>query len=126
MNTIERLINNWNPQSKEELEEKLSNYKIMFAYHSGNIENPEITYHQTREIFENGAVINFTGSLRTLYEIQNQEICYNFLIDKIIRKEELSKDLILQIHKRLTKGTYDERRWERSAPQRKLQDYDEI
>ena len=71
----------------------------MFAYHSGNIENPEITYHQTREIFENGAVINFIGSLRTLYEIQNQEICYNFLIDKIIRKEELSKDLILQIRK---------------------------
>ena len=33
----------------EELEEKLENFRILFAYQSGVIENPEITYHNTWE-----------------------------------------------------------------------------
>ena len=36
------------------LEQQLSNFRIVFAYNSGVIENRQITYHHTREIFENG------------------------------------------------------------------------
>lgn len=46
--------------SKEKLENVLDNFRILFAYNSGAIENAEITYHDTREIFENGKVISFT------------------------------------------------------------------
>ena len=53
-------------QTREDYIQSLSSYSIVFAYNSGAIENPEITYHNTREIFENGKVINFTGDLRTL------------------------------------------------------------
>ena len=97
----------------DELEQILSNFRIIFAYNSGAIENSQITYHNTREIFENGKVVNFTGDLRTIYEIGNQKDCYDYLVKKIINKEPLSPDLIKAIHKNLTKGTYDERRWER-------------
>lgn len=89
----------------------LSNFRIIFAYHSGVIENPEITYHNTREIFENGKVVNYTGELRTIFEMQNQKICYDFLKDKIIEKKPLSLEFIKEIHKNLMQGTYDERRF---------------
>lgn len=100
-----------NLKRKEDYLIALSNFKILFAFHSGVIENSEITYHNTREIFENGKVINFTGELRTLYEIENQKKCYYFLIDKIVEKEQITPELIKSIHKKLTEGTYDENRW---------------
>lgn len=97
--------------SKEKLENVLDNFRILFAYNSGTIENAEITYHDTREIFENGKVISFTGNLRTIFEISNQKTCYEYLLDKIIKKEIISENLIKKVHELLTIGTYDERRY---------------
>ncbi len=97
--------------SKEKLEKVLDNFRILFAYNSGAIENDEITYHDTREIFENGKVISFTGNLRTIFEISNQKTCYEYLLDKIIKKEKISEVLIKKVHELLTVGTYDDRRY---------------
>ena len=71
----------------------------------------EITYHDTREIFENGKVNNYTGNPRALFEQQNQKQCYEFLKEKIVCSEPLSVDLIKEIHLILSAGTYDERRY---------------
>ena len=112
--TYKEVIEYWQKKkidSTEKLKTVLDSFSILFAYNSGKIENSEITYHDTREIFENGKVINFTGDLRTLYEITNQKHCFEFLIDKIIAKEPISEEFIKKIHKLLTKGTYDERRY---------------
>ena len=102
-----------NINTEAALEQALSNFRIIFAFHSGVIENTEITYHNTREVFENGKVINFTGDVRTIFEIENQKKCYSFLVEKIVKKEPLSPELIRKIHFQLMQGTYDERRWER-------------
>lgn len=112
--TYKEVIEYWQKRkidSPEKLKTVLDSFSILFAYNSGKIENSEITYHDTREIFENGKVINFTGDLRTLYEITNQKRCFEFLINKIIAKEPISEEFIKKIHKLLTKGTYDERRY---------------
>lgn len=112
--TYKEVIEYWQERkidSPEKLKTVLDSFSILFAYNSGKIENSEITYHDTREIFENGKVINFTGDLRTLYEITNQKRCFEFLINKIIAKEPISEEFIKKIHKLLTKGTYDERRY---------------
>lgn len=107
------------------LDQALSNFRIVFAYNSGVIENPEISYHNTREIFENGRVVGFTGNVRTIYEIQNQKACYDFLTRQIVNKRPIDAQLIKKIHKELTRGTYDERRWEKGERpgQYKLHDY---
>jgi Fic family protein len=97
--------------SAEDLDKYLDSFRILFAFHSGKIENEEITYHDTREIFENGKVVGFTGNPRALFEQQNQKLCYEFLKEKIVKKEPLSIELIKEIHKVLTGGTYDERRY---------------
>lgn len=92
----------------------LDNFQILFAYNSGVIENKEIIYYDVRKIFANGKVINFTGDLRTLYEITNQKNCAEYLINKLINKEPLSVEFIKKIHKLLTKGTYDEVRYNKN------------
>ena len=52
----------------------LNNFQILFTYNSCTIEGNNIDYYNVREIFENGKVINFTGDLKTLYEITSQKI----------------------------------------------------
>lgn len=108
---IREMWRNFNISDIEMLDEKLGNYRILFAYNSGKIENAEISYHDTREIFENGKVLNFTGDPRSIFETQNQKLCYEFLLDKIIKKQPLSINLIKEVHAILTAGTYDERRF---------------
>ena len=106
-----KLWQSWNIQTEADLSLRLDSFRILFAYHSGKIENDEINYHDTREIFENGKVINYTGSTRTLFEQQNQKTCYELLRPKILAKEPLSLSLVQTIHRTLTEGTYDERRY---------------
>lgn len=95
------------------LEQQLSNFCIVFAYNSGVIENKQITYHHTREIFENGKINNFTGDVWTIFEMENQKKCYTFLLPKIIEKASITSELIQSIHYQLCQGTYDECPWSR-------------
>lgn len=101
----------WNVCSVDDIDKYLDNFRILFAYHSGKIENPEITYHDTREIFENGKVVAYTGSPRALFEQQNQKLCHEVLKEKIAAKEPISLALVQEIHRVLTSGTYDEHRY---------------
>ena len=63
-----RLWKSWNVQSASDIDKYLDSFRILFAYHSGRIENEDITYNDTREIFENGKVVGYTGSPRPLLE----------------------------------------------------------
>ena len=114
MELYEKAARHWRSfelRTPADLDKYLDSFRILFAYHSGKIENEEITYHDTREIFENGRVCGFTGSPRALFEQQNQKLCYEYLKEKIIAKEPLSVELVREIHRVLTMGTYDERRY---------------
>jgi len=91
-----------------DIDKYLDSFRILFAYNSGKIENDDITYHETREIFENGTVSGFSGDPRALFEQQNQRLCYEYLKYKIINRETLSADLVKEIHRVLTMGTYSE------------------
>lgn len=108
---VVKLWQSYNIMSVTDLDKCLDSFRILFAFHSGKIENEDITYHDTREIFENGRVANYTGNPRALFEQQNQKMCYELLKEKIVKKEPLSMELIKEIHRALTGGTYDERRY---------------
>ena len=53
---------------------------IAFAYHSGKIENDDVTYRDTREIFERDGVTAYTGNLRTLFEIRNAKEAHEMFL----------------------------------------------
>lgn len=71
MEKYDEVVLTWKNQklrSAAELEAALNGYVIQFAYHSGKIENPQITYNDTREIFDHDGVTNYTGDVRTIFE----------------------------------------------------------
>jgi Fic family protein len=126
---IEDIIKDWQREPIKEvvdIEDKLHNFRILFAYHSGKIENEQIDYHDTREIFENGRISNYTGDVRTLFEQQNQKDCYDLLKKAIVDKEQISIELIKKIHYELSKGTYDEKRFSKGEQPGKFKKHDYI
>ena len=108
---VVRMWRSWNVRSVSDIDARLHNFRMLFAYNSGKIENESITYHDTREIFENGRSLNFTGDPRTLFELSNQKLCYELLKHKIASGEPLTVQLVLDVHAALTGGTYDETRY---------------
>jgi len=112
--TYEDIVQSWKNriiQNEADLDVALSNYRILFAYHSNRIENAGLSLHETREIFENGKTINYTGDPRAIFETQNQKICYEYLKQKIVAKEPVTPELICDVHVLLNQGCYDESRW---------------
>ncbi len=59
--------------STADLDKYLDSFRILFAFHSGKIENEEITYHDTREIFENGRVVEY----RTCWQNPHELLSYD-------------------------------------------------
>jgi len=108
---IRRMWQSYRIDSVQALDRYLDNFRILFAYHSGKIENSEIDWHDTRDIFENGRVECFSGNPRTIFEQQNQKTCYEYLKHKIIVREPMTITLIRDIYLALTSGTYDEQRF---------------
>ena len=100
-------------RTREELSAMLGEYRVYFAYNSGRIENAAVTYHDTREVFENGKAVGYTGDVRTLFEIQNQKECHELMLDAFAIGRPLDVGFVLEVHRALTQGTYDERRWAR-------------
>ena len=84
-----------------------------FIYHSAKIENDNITYHDTREIFDHGGVTGYTGDVRSLFEIQNSVAAYYRMLDAFEKREPLSEALICELQGLLTQGTYDTLRYQK-------------
>lgn len=92
--------------------EVLNSHSIAFAYNSGRLENENITYNDTREIFEHDGVTSYTGDLRTLYEIRNSKEANELFLTSFGEKRPLDEKMLLEIQECLTRNTYDTRRWQ--------------
>ena len=95
-----------------ELAEALNGHSISFAYHSGKLENENITYDDTREIFEHDGVTSYTGDLRTLFEIRNAKEANELFLRAFRERRALDEAFVKELQLQLTHGTYDTRRWQ--------------
>ena len=107
------------------LAEALNSHSIAFAFHSGKIENDNITYHDTREIFNHDGVTCYTGDLRTLFEIRNAKEAYELFLKAFGERCPMDEAFLKELQLQLTHGTYDTRRWQlgERPGQYKLHDY---
>ena len=103
---------NRNIDTAAKLAEVMNGGSIALAYHSGRIENENITFNDTREIFEHDGVTSYTGDLRTLFEMRNSRDAWEFILKCFGEGRELSESFIHELQYELTKNTYDSRRWE--------------
>ncbi len=100
-----------NISTDAELAEALNGHSIAFAYHSGKIENDNVTYNDTREIFEHDGVTSYTGDLRTLFEIRNSKQANEMFLSAFNDRLAVDEALIKKFQKLLTQNTYDTRRY---------------
>lgn len=100
-----------NVTNSSELEVAINGKVINLAYHSNKIENDNVTYSDTREIFERDGVTSYTGDLRTLFEIMNSKDAMENFYNAFDRKIAVSHDFVKEIQQQLTKNTYDTRRY---------------
>lgn len=115
MTNYEKAVELWqrkNITTDAALAEALNGHSIAFAYHSGKLENENITYHDTREVFERDGVTSYTGDLRTLFELRNAKEAYELFLTAFHERRPLDEALILQMQLQLTHGTYDTRRYQ--------------
>ncbi|MBR6921051.1 MAG: Fic family protein [Clostridia bacterium] len=115
MTIYEKAVELWkrkNISNDAELAEALNGQSVMFAYHSGKIENDRITYNDTREIFDRDGVTSYTGDLRTLFEIRNAKEAYELLLVSYNERRPVDEALIKAFQYKLTQNTYDSRRWQ--------------
>ena len=115
MDLYEKALALWHKKqirTDAELAEALNGHSISFAYHSGNLENANITYNDTREIFDHDGVTSYTGDLRTLFEIRNAKDANELFLQAFHEKRPVGESLLREFHKQLTKNTYDTRRFQ--------------
>lgn len=115
MTDYEKAVQLWrskNIQTDAQLAEALNGHSIAFAFHSGKLENDNISYNDTREIFEHDGVTAYTGDLRTLFEIRNAKEAYELFLCAFRDRRALDEAFIRELQLQLTHGTYDTRRWQ--------------
>lgn len=114
MTTYADIVKMWRGfgvNSSEKFAAYLDKFAVQFAYNSGAIENERITYHDTHEIFEHGRVVDYTGDLRTLFEIENSKIAHDLLLRWLNEQQPITQKAIKHMQQALTRGTYNERKW---------------
>ena len=115
MSQYEKTVALW--QSKRistdaELALALNGHSIAFAYNSGKIENDNVSYHDTREIFEHDGVTAYTGDLRTLFELRNAKAANEFFLSSFGSRCPFDEVFIKELQRLLTQNTYDTRRYQ--------------
>lgn len=113
--TYEEIVTFWQEQrirTGEGLIRAIGEQGVLNAYHSGRIENPAITFENTKEIFLNDSVSNYTGDIKTLFEIRNARDAHELFLVSFGKRRVLDEAMILTFHLALNQNTYDKRRLE--------------
>lgn len=127
--TYESILDFWKKQNiknANELASVLSSYSVNFAYNSGKIENDEITYDDTREVFDKDGVTSYIGSTKTLFEIQNSKAAYERMLTAFDNEQTVNEEFLKEIQEILTNGTYDERRYQIGERHGEYKHYDYV
>ena len=114
--TYEDVIAYWkskNVKNGVDLDAVVNGMAILLAYHTTKIEEPGVTFEDTREIFENGRVIGYTGDVKELFALRNAKRGWENLLDAFDEGKPIDEELIKAFHFSLTEGTYDKRRYDK-------------
>lgn len=109
------LCERWGSLGPEERRGLAEGMAVEVTYNSTKLENDEITLHDTESIMRDGELVNYTGALRTVFEVSNHQRAWAAVVKDAFggNPPEPSVELMLGMQKMLTEHTYDRARWER-------------
>ena len=112
--TYENAVKYWKDmdiRTGADLDAAVNGMAVLLAYHTTKIEEPGVTFDDTREIFEHGRVIGYTGNIKELFALRNAKRGWDELLDAFEKKDKIDESLVKRFHFALAEGTYDERRY---------------
>jgi len=97
---LEKIKKSYINQPKANFENRYESFVSLFTYDSTNIEGNTLTLQETSQLlFEN---ITPRKSMREINEVINHKRAFDFILNN---KEDISKELILQLHKLVVQNT---------------------
>lgn len=111
MSGYEKLLSWWQSQqlrNASDLKRLLRDFVPLFVYHSSLLEGWDVNLVTVKEYFQTGTVSQFTGDPKILFQLYNQKFCYEYLEERVLARDDLDTSLVLEVHRILSSGTYDE------------------
>lgn len=97
----------------DDYEQVLNNFQIVFACNSINIEGDNLSYHTTREVFEEKPISESGVIPRLIFEARNQKFAFKSILRCLEKRVTLSVELLKKLHFVMLYGSYDQRRWDK-------------
>lgn len=95
-------------RSPGDLDRLLRDFNPRFARESALLEGWDLPLEIAQEVFRSGTVSQFTGDPKALFLLYNQKYCYEYLRERVMARDEMDTPLVLEIHRVLTSGTFNE------------------
>ena len=112
--TYDEIVSWWRTKEikdSSDLDVVINSRAVTFAYNTTKLEIADVTFHDTREIFEHGRVVNYTGDVTTLFALQNAKRGWETFLNSFDDKRNIDEQLVKEFQYVLTVGTYDEQRY---------------
>ncbi len=110
----DQIVSSWRAKkikNSGDLDAVVNGQAITLAYHTTKLEMADVTFHDTREIFEHGRVTNYTGDVVSLFALQNARAGWELFLRAFDEKRAIDETLVKEFQYALATGTYDERRF---------------
>lgn len=89
----------------------VGHFLMLFTTETNRIENINISYNSTRELFEQGTLLNYTGDLRSALSVVNNKSVAAYLNDCLDKGETVTPELIKEVHRLLMFASIDDHRY---------------
>lgn len=109
--TYEQIVMRWQ-ETAPHCEPFGGHFLLQFVTASSQIENINIDYNSTRELFESEQLTSYTGDLRDVFSVLNNKRVANYLNSQLNNGVPVTEELILETHRLLMFASIDRHRYE--------------
>lgn len=108
---MEEVLNRWRlEENKVELLYNL--FLVRYIFNNNRLEGINLSYSQTKEIFEKERVSDYAGDVRDIFSVLNSQNTFDFLIRSWKDKRPIDIDFILELHGIAMQNSFDKVRYE--------------
>lgn len=88
---------------------ELADFALDFGYNSTKLEHSDVHYEEARELYEDGTVTAYTGDVRSLTSLANQQVAFEWMMRQLARGRRVDEDLLMEMHRLIAGGTFSRR-----------------
>ncbi len=88
---------------------EIEDFALEFGYNSTKLERSDVHYEEAREIYEEGTVTAYTGDVRSITSLANQQVAFDWMLRQLSRKTPVDETFLLKMHSLVAGGTFSRR-----------------